>query len=169
MRRLSLCGAEYTVPKGLFNSKIGPKNRRPVMAAKKVLFLCTGNTSRSQMAEAFLRKHGGVRFEVHSAGLAPGEEIHPLTRRVMSEVGLDLSGQHPKSLRPYLGRFPFDVVIFVCEKAEKTCPAMWPTVVTGVSWPFEDPAAFSGDEEQQIAKFRAVRDLIEKKILEWLG
>ena len=139
------------------------------MTATKVLFLCTGNIARSQMAEAFLRKYGGERFEVHSAGLEPGEEIHPLARHAMDEVGLDLAGQRPKSLRPYLGREPFDVVIFVCEKAEKSCPVLWPSSLTGLSWPFEDPAAFPGDEEQQLEKFRAVRNQIEQKILEWLA
>ena len=139
------------------------------MTATRVLFLCTGNIARSQMAEAFLRKYGGDRYEVQSAGLEPGDEIHPLTRRVMEEIGLNLSGQSPKSLRPFLGREPFDIVIFVCEKAEKKCPVLWPSALTGFSWPFEDPTAFSGDEENRLEKFRAVRSQIEKKILDWLA
>ena len=139
------------------------------MTEMRVLFLCTGNIARSQMAEAFLRKHGGSRVEVQSAGLVPGEDIHPLARRVMSEIGFDLVGQHPKSLRQFLGRSQFDVVIFVCEKKEAGCPVLWPSALTGLPWPFEDPAAFVGDEEQQMEKFRSVRDQIERKILEWLG
>lgn len=139
------------------------------MDKKTVLFLCTGNIARSQMAEAFLRKHGGERFEVHSAGLVPGEDIHPLTRRVMLEAGYDLAGQMPKSLRPYLGRFMVDAVIFVCERTEENCPVLWPSALTGISWPFEDPAAFSGDDEEKLQKFRAIRDQVEEKILEWLA
>jgi arsenate reductase len=138
------------------------------MAEMRVLFLCTGNIARSQMAEAFLRKHGGSRFEVQSAGLVPGEDIHPLARHVMSEIGFDLVGQHPKSLRQFLGRSQFDVVIFVCEKKEAGCPILWPSSLIGLAWPFEDPAVFVGDEAQQVEKFRSVRDQIERKILEWL-
>lgn len=139
------------------------------MAEKNVLFLCTANTARSQMAEALLRKHGGDRFEVQSAGLAPGEEIHPLARRVMAEVGLDLAGQHPKSLRPYLGRARFDVVIFVCERIEERCPVLWPSAMTGLTWPYEDPAAATGTEEERLQKFRSIRDQIELRILQWLA
>ena len=72
------------------------------MSKTKVIFLCTGNTARSQMAEAFLRKHGGDRFEVFSAGLEPSE-INPLTRKVMAEIGLDLCGQYSKGLEQFLG------------------------------------------------------------------
>jgi len=74
------------------------------MARPRVLFLCTRNSARSQMAEAFLRRHGGERFEVHSAGLEPEKGIHPLTVRVMEEKGYDLSGQYAKDIRQYLGK-----------------------------------------------------------------
>ena len=139
------------------------------MAEKSVLFLCSGNIARSQMAEAFLRKHGGDRFEVQSAGLVPGEGIHPLARLVMEEVGLDLSGQQPKSLRPYLGRSRFDVVIFVCERSEANCPSMWPSALASLAWPFEDPSAMQGSDDERLDKFRSIRDQIERRILQWIA
>ena len=139
------------------------------MTEKKVLFLCSGNIARSQMAEAFLRKHGGSRFQVQSAGLRPGDEIHPLTRRVMNEIGLDLAGQHPKSLRPYLGRSDFDIVIIVCEPKEESCPVLWPSALEGLSWPFDDPAACEGNEEERLERFRSIRDQIENRIQEWIA
>jgi arsenate reductase len=139
------------------------------MAEKSVLFLCTGNIARSQMAEAFLRKHGGDRFEVQSAGLVPGEQIHPLARRVMEEIGLDLSGQHPKSLRPFLGRSRFDLVIFVCQQSEVKCPVLWPSSVASLAWPFEDPSAIHGTDDERLEKFRSIRDQIERRILQWLS
>src|SRR5690242_10002691 len=86
------------------------------MDRQRVLFLCTNNTARSQMAEAFLKKYGGNRFNVESAGLEPGEKIHPLTNCVMAEAGIDMAGQHPKSLRPFLGRERVDLVVFVCDR-----------------------------------------------------
>ena len=139
------------------------------MSEKKVLFLCTGNVARSQMAEAFLRKYAGGRFHVQSAGLVPGPEIHPLTRRVMSEVGLDLAGQYPKSLRPFLGRSDFSIVIFVCEKQENGCPVIWPSALRGLSWPFADPVACVGSEEERLERFRFIRDQIESRILDWVA
>jgi len=110
----------------------------------KVLFLCTGNSARSQMAEAFLRRYGGDRFEVYSAGLEP-EEIHPLTRRVMAEAGYDLAGQRAKSLTEYMGREHFGYLITVCSDAEAACP-IFPGMGTRLHWPFDDPAAVRGSD-----------------------
>ena len=93
----------------------------------RVLFLCTGNSCRSQMAEAFLRKYGGDRFEPHSAGLAP-QPIHPLAVRVMEEAGLDISGQRSKSVREYLGKMHFQYLIIVCEQADRNCPTTFPGI-----------------------------------------
>ena len=135
---------------------------------QRVLFLCTGNSARSQMAEAFLRHYTGDHFEVHSAGLEP-KEINPLTIQVMKEIGFYLSGQYSKPISVYLGKVHFQYLITVCDKAEKNCPTVWPGVNYRLHWSFEDPAEYQGSGEQKLAKFRQVRDLIEQKILSWLG
>ncbi len=132
-----------------------------------VLFLCTGNTARSQMAEAFLKKYAGERFEVHSAGYEP-KSINPYTIKVMEEAGFDLSGQYAKGVRNFLGKRDIRFLIIVCDKAEKTCPKVFPGVLTRLFWPFEDPAAFSGTEAEKLDKFRAVRDQINHRIQAWL-
>ncbi|MGD2058104.1 MAG: arsenate reductase ArsC [Anaerolineales bacterium] len=132
----------------------------------KVLFLCTGNSARSQMAEAFLRRLGRGRFEAFSAGLNPST-INPLTRRVMAEIGYNLDGQRSKSLDEYLGRESFAYLITVCDQAEKNCP-FFPGGGARLHWSFEDPAAFEGTPEARLQKFREVRDLIEKRVRSWL-
>ena len=138
--------------------------------AKKtnVLFLCTGNTARSQMAEAFLRKYGDDRFEAYSAGFEPSE-IHPMTLKVMNEVGLDLDGQRSKSVEEYMGRKHFGYLITVCGDAEKRCPSTFPGVSQRLTWPFDDPAAFVGAEEETLHEFRRVRDEIEKRVRQWVA
>ncbi len=133
----------------------------------RVLFLCTGNSCRSQMAEAFLRKYGGDRFEPHSAGLTP-QPIHPLAVRVMDEVGLDISAQRSKSVREYLGKMHFQYLITVCAQADRNCPTTFPGITARLFWPFEDPASFAGAEEEKLAKFREVRDRIEARIRAWI-
>jgi arsenate reductase len=137
--------------------------RKPV-----VLFLCVGNSARSQMAEAFLRKHAGQYFEVHSAGLRP-REIHPLTVRVMSEAGIDISGQQSKPVSQFLGRLTVHVAISVCAAAEDDCPTQWPWAFARLSWPFPDPVACAGTEEERLAAFRTVRDQVDQKIRDWLA
>ena len=137
------------------------------MSKTKVLFLCTGNSTRSQMAEAFLRKYGGEQFEAYSAGLEP-KHINPYTNRVMEEVGVSLSGQYSKHVKEYMGKVHFGYLITVCDEAEKNCPTAFPSVGRRIQWSFEDPAAFVGSDEEKIAKFREVRDLIERRIKEWL-
>ena len=133
-----------------------------------ILFLCSANSCRSQMAEALLRKHAGDRFCVHSAGLEPGE-IHPLARTAMEEIGLDLSGQYSKGLDVYLGSLAVHRLIIVCDRAARSCPSVWPGVLERYVWPFEDPARAEGSEEEKLAKFREVRDAIDRKIQEWLA
>lgn len=133
-----------------------------------VLFLCSGNSCRSQMAEAFLRHMAGERFEVLSAGLDPAPEIHPVAVTVMAEKGLDLAGQRPKSVKEYLGQRTAHVVITVCDRAAQRCPTTWPGALERMHWPFEDPATFEGDKAAQLAKFREVRDQIERRIRGWL-
>lgn len=133
----------------------------------KVLFLCSHNSARSQMAEAFLRKYAGDRFEVCSAGLE-ATEIHPYTRQVMEEVGLDMSGHYAKDLQQYLGQVHFAYLITVCSRANELCP-IFPGMGERLNWPFEDPAAVEGTAEEKLAGFRQVRDAIEGRILQWLA
>ena len=134
----------------------------------KVLFLCTGNSARSQMAEAFLRRYGSDRFEAYSAGLEP-KSIHPLTIQVMDEIGFDLAGQRSKGVQEFMGRMAIHDLITVCDKAEKNCPTAWPGITHKRHWSFEDPAAFEGSPEARLAKFREVRDQIQSKVQEWVG
>jgi len=143
--------------------------RRETMARKqKVLFLCTQNSARSQMAEGFLREHGGDRFEVYSAGCKVGDEIHPYAVEVMEEVGIDISDQYPKGLRTYMGKMGFNYSIIVCARAEQDCPKTFPGVGTRLVWVFEDPRGEDIPEEERLEKFRGIRDEIEQKIRDWL-
>ncbi|HKY55018.1 MAG TPA: arsenate reductase ArsC [Anaerolineales bacterium] len=137
------------------------------MSRQRVLFLCTGNSARSQMAEAFLRKYAGDNFDAHSAGLEP-KGLNPLTIQVMDEIGIDISSQQSKGIETYLGKKHFQYLITVCDDADQNCPTLWPGVNTRMHWSFEDPAKFEGSEEKKLAKFREIRDLIEKRIKEWV-
>jgi arsenate reductase len=118
------------------------------------------------MAEAYLRKYAGDRFEVYSAGLEP-KDIHPLTVRVLREVGIDTSDQYAKGVDRYLGRMDFGYVITVCSRAEEKCP-IFPSVSVRLHWPFEDPAASEGSEDEKLDKFREVRDQIDRQVRLWL-
>ncbi len=138
------------------------------MAKTSVLFLCTGNSARSQMAEAILRKYGGEAFDAYSAGLEP-KEINPYTRRVMQEIGLDLRGHRSKSVMEYMGKKFFSYLITVCDQAEKNCPTTFPGVGHRLHWSFEDPAAFVGSEAETLQKFREIRDQIEQHVKTWLA
>ena len=133
-----------------------------------VLFLCKHNSSRSQMAEAFLRKHAGDRFEVASAGLTP-TEIHPFAVRVMNEVGIDLSGHHAKGVKEFLrSKTSPGHAIIVCKVAEEDCPKIFPGVMSILRWSFDDPTEAMGSEEERLDVFRRVRDQIEERITQWL-
>ncbi|MGM0403807.1 MAG: arsenate reductase ArsC [Thermodesulfobacteriota bacterium] len=139
------------------------------MDKAKVLFLCTGNSARSQMAEAFLRKYGEDRYEALSAGLEP-KGIHPLTVKAMAEIGIRLDNQKSKSLKQYLGKENIAHLITVCGHAEENCPyAFLRTAGEHIHWHFEDPAAAEGTEAQQLEKFREVRDQIKKHVKNWLA
>jgi arsenate reductase (thioredoxin) len=132
----------------------------------KVIFLCTHNAARSQMGEAFLRHYAGNHFEVYSAGFeALG--INPMAREVMAEKGISMEGQESKLLDQYLGKTYFGITITVCDRAEELCPT-FPGMGTRLFWPFPDPAEFEGTEEEKREQYRAVRDAIEARILEWL-
>ena len=137
------------------------------MSKQSILFLCAHNAARSQMAEALLRKHAGDRFDVVSAGLEP-TTVHPLTIRVLNEVGVDLSSHRAKGLDGILGKTTFQIAIVVCERTQRNCPHIYPFALQRLYWPFEDPADAQGTEEAQLQKFRDVRDQIEARILEWL-
>jgi arsenate reductase (thioredoxin) len=132
----------------------------------KVLFLCTGNTARSQMAEGLLTQYGADWFEVFSAGLEPGT-INPLTIKVMEEIGIDMSNHYSKDLSIFLGKVHFGYLITVCDRADQKCP-IFPGMGVRMHWPFEDPAAFQGTETEKLAKFRQVRDQISQMMLDWL-
>ena len=137
------------------------------MPTQRVLFLCTGNSARSQMAEGFLRKYAGEHYEAHSAGLDPSV-VNPFTIQVMDEIGIDISNNKSKGIETYLGKVLFQTLITVCDHADKNCPTVWPGVNTRLHWSFEDPAAFEGTDEEKLEKFRQIRDLIETKIKGWL-
>lgn len=134
-----------------------------------VLVLCTGNSCRSQMAEGFLREYAGERFNVNSAGTEPKGEIHPLAMQVMDEIGIDVSGQHPKGLKEFLGRLPVRYLIIVCDGADESCPRIFPGLVERIFWPFDDPARFEGSPEATLIEFRMVRDEIRDRIVSWLA
>jgi arsenate reductase len=129
---------------------------------KRVLFLCTGNSCRSQMAEGLLRSLGGDRFEVHSAGSKPAGYVHPMAIEAMREVKLDLTGATSKSLTQFDGQ-SFDYVVTVCDNAKEDCP-VFPAVAKMVHWSFDDPASATGNDEQKMRVFRRVRDEIRHRV-----
>jgi len=134
---------------------------------KNILVLCTRNSARSQMAEGILRKYVGDRFHVYSAGLNP-DRVHPLVEPVMNEIGIDISGQRSKSAKEYLGKMTADYVIFVCARAERDCPKLFPGMGQRLFWPFDDPVAVEGSEEVKREAFRRVRDQIADRLRQWL-
>jgi arsenate reductase len=130
-------------------------------AAIRVLFVCTGNSARSIMAEALLRQHGGNRFEVFSAGTEP-RGVNPLTIRVLEEAGVDASRARSKSVQEYLGQ-PFDYVITVCDQAREACP-VFPGGAESLHWGYEDPAEAAGSDEERLAVFRRVFTALGERI-----
>jgi arsenate reductase (thioredoxin) len=131
------------------------------MTKKRVLFLCTGNSARSQMAEGLLRNYAGERFEVFSAGVAP-TQVRPEAVEVMREVGIDISGHLSKSVDEFKGE-EFDYVITVCDNAKEQCP-VFPGQADRIHWSFDDPAAAAGDENARIGVFRRVRNEITNRL-----
>jgi arsenate reductase (thioredoxin) len=131
----------------------------------RVLFLCTHNSARSQMAEGLLRDLAGDQFEVMSAG-TEATHVRPLAVRAMEEIGVDISGQESKTLDRYLDQ-PFDYVITVCDDANEACP-FFPGTESRLHWSFEDPSKAEGTEEERLAVFRSVRDRIRSRIEEEL-
>jgi arsenate reductase len=119
------------------------------------------------MSEAFAKRYAGEKYKIESAGLEPGE-INPYTIRVMEEIGYDMSGHRSKSVREFMGHTHSRYVITVCGNADKNCPhGLWSTG-TKLHWPFEDPAAFIGSDEEKMNYFRKIRDQIHHKVKLWL-
>jgi arsenate reductase (thioredoxin) len=136
----------------------------------RVLFLCTHNSSRSQMAEGLLRAYGGDRYAVFSAGTHP-RGVHPIAIQVMREIGIDISeaaGYRAKSLEAFLGQPAMDRVVTVCDEAAEECP-FFPGARRQEHWGFLDPSAATGDEAERLAAFRSVRDGIAKRITSFVA
>jgi arsenate reductase (thioredoxin) len=133
---------------------------------RRVLFICTHNSARSQIAEGWLRTMGGDRFEVFSAG-TEATRVRPEAIQVMAERGIDLSGQSSKTLAGFLDQ-PFDFAITVCDQANEACP-----VFTGADqrlhWSFPDPSAVAGDDATRLQAFRQARDAIEARLRAFLA
>jgi len=127
----------------------------------RVIFVCTGNSARSQLAEAILRREGGPDFEVVSAGVSP-RGVHPLTIRTLAEIGLDISDARSKSITEFLDQ-PFDFVVTVCDRARESCP-VFPGAATSMHWGFDDPAEAEGTEAERLAVFRRVMTEISGRI-----
>ena len=139
------------------------------MTKANVLFLCTGNSARSQMAEAFLRHYGGDQFEAYSAGLE-AKGINPYTIRTMDEVGIDVRSHTSDDVASIGGQRYYSHIITVCSHADTHCPTS--VLAMGrekLHWPFDDPAAATGSDEEILAKFREVRDQIAARVRDWLA
>jgi arsenate reductase len=128
---------------------------------KRVIFICTRNSARSQMAEGLLRRLAGNRFQPYSAGTAP-TRLHPLAVAAMQEIGIDISGQRAKDVSDYT-RHKFDYVITVCDQARETCP-IFPGARRRLHWSLPDPAAAEGEETARLMVFRQVRDDLAARI-----
>ena len=128
---------------------------------KKVLFLCTGNSCRSQMAEGLLRHINSCQYEAYSAGIKPST-LNPKAVQVMKEIGVDISNQHSKSADEFIEK-NFNVVITVCDDAKESCP-VFPGSVKRIHWSITDPAKAEGSEENVLEVFRAVRAQLQERI-----
>lgn len=132
----------------------------------RVLFVCTHNSARSQMAEGFLRALAGAHFEAASAG-TEATRVHPLAIRVMDEVGIDLTWHTSKIIDAFLGQ-RWDYVITVCDSANERCP-VFPGGTTRLHWSFDDPSQATGTDEDRLTAFRRVRDEILNRLRDWLA
>ncbi len=128
----------------------------------KILILCTGNRCRSQMAQGLLASLDD-KLEVHSAGIKPAAEVHPLAIKVMSEANIDISSHYPKSVEKYLDQ-AWDYVITVCGGANESCPLFTGKVGKRMHIGFDDPDAFKGTDEEVLPEFRRVRDEIKREL-----
>jgi arsenate reductase len=174
MRAISCrsAGVSVAAPRGfpwrstLFSRRLDrPDAGRCDVKKQRVLFLCTHNSARSQMAEGFLRAIAGDRFEAQSAG-TERTAVHPLAIQVMAERGIDIS-QHTSKLYVGLMNEPWDYLITVCDEANERCPFV-PGSVKRLHWSLEDPSRSSGSEQERLAVFRRVRDQIEVRLTDWI-
>ena len=133
---------------------------------QRVLFLCTHNSARSQMAEGLLRAAAGDRYEALSAG-TEATSVRPEAIRAMAELGIDISAQRSKTLEPFLGQ-QIDWLVTVCDQAREACPTL-PGVARQLHWSIEDPAAVTGTDEDRLAAFRAARDDLSGRINAFLS
>lgn len=140
---------------------------QPATQPMRVLFLCTHNSSRSQMAEGLLRARGGAAYDVFSAGTQP-RVVHPLAIKAMREIGIDISDHRAKSLEEFREQAPMDLVVTVCYEAAEACP-YFPNARHQAHWGFPDPSRVEGSEEERLATFRHIRDLIAARINKFLG
>lgn len=136
------------------------------MATKRVLIVCTGNSARSQIAEALIRHEAGSRFEVYSAGTQP-TQIRTEAVAVLRELGIDIARQRSKPVTEFTEQ-AFDYVITVCDKAREECP-VFPGPSERLHWPFEDPAAFTEQGDARLTAFRKLRDRIHARVMVFLG
>ena len=135
------------------------------MNKRRVLFLCTHNSARSQMAEGLLRAMAGDRFDVASAG-TEATRVRPLAVKAMAEIGIDVSGHSSKTLDRFVNE-SWDFVITVCDSANESCP-VFPVAAKRLHWSFPDPARATGSDEAQLGVFRDVRDAIRWRLEAWL-
>ena len=138
------------------------------MPKTNVLFLCTGNSCRSIIAEALLRARGGDRFEAYSAGVQP-KGIHPLTVQVLSEIGIDTRGLRSKDVAEYVGTLWVHYLVVVCHNAQESCPRGFHGRVERLFWELDDPPAFQGTDDERLNKFREVRDEIDRCVQGWIA
>ena len=147
-RRVSKCGAVRAFGRG--------------GVTKRVLFLCTGNAARSQMAEALAREFHGETIDPVSAGSRPAGFVHPLAVEAMNELGVSMDGARSKGAESFLGE-PFDVVVTVCDSAAQDCPT-WPGAARIEHWPIQDPSFGPDDPATRPERFRQTRDELRRRI-----
>jgi arsenate reductase len=135
---------------------------------KNVIFICTGNSARSIMAEGLLNKYGGDKYKAYSAGME-AKGINPLTIKVLEEIGVDTSKFTSKGIKEIMGRMDFDDAIIVCRKAEEQCPTINADARRIHRWLFDDPVKAEGTEEEKLAKFREVRAQIDSRLQLWIA
>jgi len=138
----------------------------PELGKKRVLFICTHNSARSQMAEGLLRHLAGDRFDVYSAGTQPSA-VNPLAVKVMAEAGIDISKHRSKSLAEFIGQ-AFDAVITVCDSAKESCP-VFPGGTQRIHWSLPDPSAAEGSEMDRLLIFREVRNALHQRLRQFLA
>ena len=127
---------------------------------RRVLFLCTGNSARSQMAEGWLRHLAVDYFEVYSAGVNPKPHVHPMAVQAMAEVGVDIAGHYPKDVQQFVGQL-LDLIITVCDRAKESCPT-FPGDVQQLHWSLDAPAAATGSDQYRV--FQRVRNEIQQRV-----